>query len=68
MADEQSEQPSNKAPKPVKPEKIDDTNTLGERIETTSDPGPEQNNSPEEYGELSYHDHDEFGEWLDRDN
>lgn len=68
MADDQNNQREDKDQEVHKKAQNKETKTFGERIENTKDNTSANQELTDEYGELIYRDHDEFGEWLDRHN
>jgi len=68
MADDQNNQRDDKDQEVRKKAQAKETKTFGERIENTKENTSANQELTDEYGELIYRDHDEFGEWLDRHN
>jgi hypothetical protein len=66
MEHEETNQQLNKPKKNPKKTPANETHTFGERIEYDKENTSANQELTDEYGELIYREHDEFGEWLDR--
>ena len=66
MEHKETNQQADKSKKNLKQTPAKEMPTFSERIEYTKDNTSANQELTDEYGELGYREHDEFGEWLDR--